>query len=172
MQVTNVYIYYLIIIIVMIILYIYIEEGKKPLYKDIIAIISSSSIILVLIHFIQTNINTENNNYTKYVNSLIMNFDQLYLQYPQQLEKLFYEIYYNIQSDNKVTNIEFAVINIIINDINNLYINNSDFLKEQRVQNQLILFTRSNKFRTVFQIIKKNFSSEFIQTLKDNNIFT
>lgn len=155
----------------MIILYIYIEEGKKPLYKDIIAIISSSSIILVLIHFIQTNINTENHNYIKYVNSLIMNFDQLYLRYPQQLEKLFYEIYYNIQSDNKVTNAEFAVINIIINDINNLYINHSDFLKEQRVQNQLILFTRSNKFKTVFQIIKKNFSSEFIQTLKDYNIF-
>jgi len=172
METTNIYIYYLIIICVMILVYIYIEEGKKPLYKDIIAIISSSSIILVLIKFIQSNLDLEHTNYIKYVNNLVMNFDQLYLQHSSDLKNLFNEIYYNIQSNGEVTDIEFVVINMIINDINNLYINYSDFLKEERVKNKLLLFTKSKKFLTVFTKIKNNFSSDFVQLLKNNNILS
>ena len=167
---SNPHLMYIIIIILIVISYIFLEESRQSKYKNIIELLSSSSIILVLIQFIESSNNTQKQNYITYVNDLIINFDNLYLQYPDDFNDLYNEFYNNIQSNTKITNKELIIINIIINNINNLYISNPEFLKEQRVKNKLLKFTGSNKFKTILLQQKNDFSPDFIKLLEEENI--
>ena len=169
---SNIIIIFLIVLITIVTSYLILEDHKKILFKDIITILYSSSIIIILLNYVNTNIKENDTNYVKYVNQIFLNFDKIFLQYSDELINLYDEIYDNNTSNTPISPTEFIVLNLIINDINNIYHINPQFLNDIYIKNKLMVFSKSNKFKIVFSKNKNHFSPEFIELLKSEKIVT
>jgi hypothetical protein len=169
---TNIIITFLIVLTTIVTAYLILENHNKILFKDIITIVYSSSIIFILLNYVNTNIEENDTNYVKYVNQIFLNFDKIFLEYSDELINLYNEIYDNNTSNTPISPTEFIVLNLIINDINNIYHINPQFLNDIYIKNKLMVFSKSNKFKIVFSKNKNRFSPEFIELLKSEKIVT
>lgn len=190
---------YLLFVSMLISLYVYSKD--KLFIKDIVAILSGTTIALGLFNYINTEKERSDREKKEYslsyisnVSSIFNKIDNLYLQYPDKLNDLFYEFYgfNNFPKNNKnkdkqapqqqsvkddiknnlvddVTDIEYITINILIEYINNIFITNPEIFEDINFRNKLINYLRSKKFKTVMSFTRNNYSPEFIKLLNDQN---
>jgi hypothetical protein len=183
---------YFLIIFVLIVIYIYAETNRQ-LITGIVSILSGSTIALGLLNYMN-NENTrvmqqEYNKRRDYIDFISSSFDKIdtyYLENPNDLHDLFYEFYgysnFPINTvrekkerpknnnGNNVTDIEYIVLLKIIQQINIMFITNSDIFEDLNFRNKIINYTRSSKFKEVLSYNKNNFSEEFINKLNELKI--
>jgi hypothetical protein len=178
---------------------IYIYSSDKILIKDIVAILSGTTIALGLLNYVgaeRERIKREENenkiNYINNVSSIFNKIDNLYLENSDQLHDLFYEFYgynsfplnnLNNQNNNliksekdkneqNISSKEYIVINIIVEYLNNIFITNPEVYADLNFRNRIINYFNSNKLKKVLSYNKNNYSPEFIKALNINKFIS
>jgi len=184
------YIIYSYLLIVISIGIIYMKIEKKTILTDIVAILSGLTISFGLINYISAerqaqiqNSEQKKKNYIDNVSQLFIKINSIYLKYPKELNDLFYEFYgYNSfpleneenhnNENDAITSIEFTMINIIIESLNNMYIINPEIFDDLNIRNRILCFINSKKFKKILSQIKNNYSYHFINKLLEEQIIT
>jgi hypothetical protein len=188
-NINTIIIFYLIITLGLIVIYMY--TSNKIIIRDIVGILSGTTIILGLMGYVtseQERTNRENRenklNYINNVSSVFNKIDNMYLEYPESLHNLYYEFYgYNnfpiknnennenklTKHNNNVTSKEYIAINIIIEYFNNIYITNPEIFEDLNFRNKIINYLKSEKFKKVLSYTKNNYSPDFINLLNEQD---
>lgn len=172
------YIIYGYIIMIGIMTIIYLKLDRKDTLKDIVAILSGTTIALGLLNYVTIAKEKEKQEelqskklYIENISSLFVKINSEYIDHPEELNDLFYEFYgynnfpLNKSKNNNISSFEFMVINVIIEHLNNMYIINPSIFKDLNIRNRLLCFTNSRKFKRVLSHLKNNYSFDFISSL-------